>query len=550
MQSFIIKPILGLKTSVAPNDLSLFRELGPNIYAVHCVDGRNVDYSRTRNACSKSMGVSTWSNSATATTGYCLGIYELYDNANRTYWIFYGDNSSLGRIYRYNGSRDPVRISDVVGHGGAIEFAYNVMDFYSVIRYGSHLVLSDNAEHTPYCADFNDTALVKLISSEREVTPKYLESWQRRIFGANVTDLTNGDVSIVWSNTNPVPGTTCNFGTAGDPPANHLFIPNDDVITGIKALGRNACFVYSENSIHRIDYFGNYATPFGLMNVDSKQGATNHHSIVDAGGIHYFFNKNYGFCEFDGQRITPISYDIEDLVVTIRQTLYPHIIGAFVSNKNKIAWAVPLEGADAPNAILYYDLWNKIWEREDKVAHYIIPTTFGTNLTMNVFINDLGYATMADAGNLRMMDIITDTPETSLSNTDGKFYFSGGGADDSNSDTVPITGEGLWDGYRIEPIMDFNRPNDMDLLLEIWFDLHAVGNYSLYCHYRGGSTVGECLASSWKILDEVSCNSPSNAVVRLAETNRYHQIKWGADADNEPFSVSQIEFKYVPEGRY
>jgi hypothetical protein len=108
-----------------------------------------------------------------------------------------------------------------------------------------------------------------------------------------------------------------------------------------------------------------------------------------------------------------------------------------------------------------------------------------------------------------------------------------------------------WEGYRTEPIMPLPlQGNKRSLLLEIWFSIAALGNYSLYVYYRGGDTVGECETSGWTALAEVSCDTPSNAVCYLAENNRYHQIKWGTDAASEAFSVNAIEFKFVPQGEY
>ncbi|GAG09658.1 unnamed protein product, partial [marine sediment metagenome] len=88
------------------------------------------------------------------------------------------------------------------------------------------------------------------------------------------------------------------------------------------------------------------------------------------------------------------------------------------------------------------------------------------------------------------------------------------------------------------------------LLLEIWFNFVETGNYSLYVSHRSGDTVGECKGAAWVALPEVSCDDPANAVTRLAENNRFHQIKWGTDGANEAFVVNRIEFKYAPQGRY
>lgn len=547
MESFTIKPILGLNTSVAPNDPSLFQEISPGVYATYCVEGRNVDYTRTRNACAKSVGKTDWSNSAAATLEN-LGLFELYDGSNRTIWAFYAtEASSYGRVYRYDGSRDPVRISDVVGHSGAVEWAYNQTDLYSIIRYGNHMVFTDMGEHTPYCSDFDDTALSKLISSGTEYKFRYLESWQRRIVGA-YTAQTNGDLEIRWSSVNPVPGTTCTF-AAGDA----LFVPNDDPIVGIKKMGRNACYVYSEDSIHRLDYYGSYATPFGLTNVVASQGATNHHSIVDIGRVHYFFNKNLGFCEFMGAEIRPISLAIENWIRDIRFAYYGLIVGTFIPHTNELVWSVPLEGATANNAFLYYNRYNGTWRREDKAARFMSQAIVTTNMTWTKAISDLGYTTWSDAGNIRWVDTYSETPDIIFAAADGKLYLN----------TTEADNTAAWDGYRVEPIMDFGRPNDKDLLLEVWFDIVEAGDYSIYCWHRSGNTAAECANASWSThisaevgtaisttYFEVSANNPANAVWRFEKLGRFHQIKWGTDLANEPFVVSGIEFKYVPQGRY
>jgi hypothetical protein len=504
------------------------------VFATYCVDGRNVDYGRTRNACAKSAGTIAWSNSATADAQICLGIFELKDTSGTvTHWIFCGDNSSKGRIFRYDSSRDPVRISDVVGHAGATEFAFNTIDLYSVIRVGDYVVFADRGEHTPYCALDDATSFSKLVSGGTEFKFRYLANWQNRIIG--VYETTTGDTTdrleVRWSNLRPVPATSCTFGAT-----DVLYIPNDDGITGIKTMGRNACYIYCENSIIRMDYYPNYSIIFGLVPVVDNFGAVNHHCVVDAGNMHFFFNRDLGFCSFNGQTITPINYDIEDLASSIKSGYYSQIVGALAAFKNEIAWTVPIEGSSTSNAILYYNWVTNQWRREDKIAYYIYPATIGTDLTWTKLTTNLGYSTWTDLGNLRWSDLISEVPELMSANTDGHLYYTGG--------------ESTTDGYRIEPVMDFGRPNDKDLLEEIWFDLTDVGSYSLYCSYRGGSTVGECTSASWEALPEVSCNSPATAVIRLAKTNRFHQIKWGTDAASEPFTVAGIEFKYVPQGRY
>jgi len=163
MNSFYLYPILGLKTNVPYTDPSLLNFIGEGAAQAHCVDGRNIDFGRTRNACSKSEGRAKWSNTATASKSNCLGIFELYDGSNRVVWIVVWIVYD-GNVYRYDGSRDPGEIADA----GATAFASDATDFYSIIRYGDYMVFADRAEHTPYCSDHNDTNLVKLISSGTE----------------------------------------------------------------------------------------------------------------------------------------------------------------------------------------------------------------------------------------------------------------------------------------------------------------------------------------------------------------------------------------------
>jgi hypothetical protein len=310
-------------------------------------------------------------------------------------------------------------------------------------------------------------------------------------------------------------------------------------------MGKNACMVYTNDSINRLDYYVNYTNPFGFTTIIENQGFVNHHGIVDAGGMHFGFNKNYGFCRFDGSRNfpsggKPISYPIENWVRDIRSSTYPHIIGALHSFRNEICWTVALEGSTTPNAMLFYDYMQDTWRRKDFIAYYIAPIVISTDLTWTKLTTDLGATDWLSQGNLRWSDLVNETQDLSFSATNGKLYYHGTEGDDGSA----------LDGYRIEPVLDFGRPNDRDLLLEIWFNFVEIGDYSLYVYHRSGDTVGECKGAAWVALDEVSCNSPGNAVTRLADTNRFHQIKWGTDAAGEPFVVNKIEFKYEPEGRY
>jgi len=535
MESYIIYPILGLRTDVVPNDPMLFKQVMDG-HATHCVEGRNINFSRRRNTTAKSLGKYEWSNSAIGTPTACQGVYEQYDGTNRVIWIAYD-----GNVYRYDANRDPNEVADA----GATAFASGVNDFYSFITYGSYMVFSDWGEHTPYCSDYNDANLAKLVTSGTEYKARYLESFQRRIIGAFVTSgITSfGNISIIWTDANPVPGTSCTFGS-GDPPSNHLYLPVDDPIRGIKRMGRNQCFVYGSNSINRLDYYIDYTNPFGFTTVVENQGFEAHHSIVDVGGVHYGYNRNYGFCRYDGSNVFPsggypISYPIENVVSSIRDSGVPYIYGTLHKYRNEICWTVPIDGATAPNAMLFYNYLEDKWRRVDFECRCLSGAVLKSNLAWSG-LAALGYSTWEDFGSLRWADLYDETQDLIFSGTDGKLYYHGTEGDDGSD----------FDGYRVEPILDFGKPNDRSLLLEIWFNIVQTGNYNLYVHHRSGDTIGECLDSGWTALDEVSCNSPANAVTRTNKNARYHQIKWGTDAANEVFIINKIEFKYVSQGRY
>ena len=529
MDNFVLHPILGLKTNCPHTDPELFQWISERVARGHCVDGRNIDFNRIRNTCSKSEGMGEWSNDAVATPTTCNGIFELYDGTNRVIWMVYD-----GDVYRYDSSRDPQEVAD----SGPTAFASDAIDLYSFIRYGSYMVFADRAEHTPYCSDHNDANLVKLISSGTEFKFRYLESFARRIIGA-YSDQTNGHLEIRWSNANPTPNSDCVLAAA-----NQLFVPNDDTVTGIKKMGQNACYVYCEDSINRLDYYANYSSPFGFTTIVDGQGCTGHHSIINENGINYFHNRNLGFCMYDGGTVTPISRDIENWVRDIKLSSAPYIVGAANSYANELIWAVPLEAATTNNALLVYDYVENKWSRRDFAANYIAPIVRATNVTWTKLTTELGYTTWASLGDLRWADLMSETPAIAASATDGELYTL----------TTEENDGADYEGYRTEPALALGGLNKHSILKEIWFSVVTGGSFSIFVHYRSGDTEHELKNASWTILDEVSFDSPSDAVCRLnnlqMSSNRLHQIKWGTDAKSEQFGVNRIEFRFESEGQY
>ena len=546
MESFTIIPIGGLKTSVPEDDLTLMQIVSEGVAITNDVGGVNVDYQRSRNAANKSYGRAQWSASATTSTTNCLGLFSMTDSSdNLSQWIFAGDGGSgKGRVWRFNSSRAPQRVSSTsgAGHPGAVEWSDT--DLYCAIQYGDYMIFTDIQQSTtPYYSDYNDAKFTKMLNSGTEYKCKYLELFQNRIVIAN-TDQTNGDLEIRWSAALPT------LGSMAIAAGNQLFKSGNDSITGLKKFGPNACFIYGEDSVDRIDYYSSYLVPFGITNM-AGQGTVSYHSIVDIGPSHYLFNKSYGFCEYRGGSEFPyggraISDPIEDMINGISSNYYKLIVGTFLPSRNEIAWAVPLASASTNNAVLYYNIQSGSWRKEDKVAHYVDAWRSWTDFTWNDLIIALGGsgALWTAAGTDTWAKYTSERYDTLiLSNTDGQLYeYSSEG--DAGSD---------FDGYRIEPMLNFQK-NNKSVVNEIWFSIAERGTYSIDIYYRQGDNVGDVKAASWTALGSISTDNPSNAVVytpdSLHSAARYHQIKWGCDAAAEPFSVNSIQFRYVPEGRY
>ena len=96
LQRYVIYPILGTKTAVPADDPGLFTPFGAG-FATNDVGGQHFDLRKVRNACSKSDGYLKVNDTAvTGTTGFCQGMFELYDGSNRDQVFFYD-----GVGYRY-----------------------------------------------------------------------------------------------------------------------------------------------------------------------------------------------------------------------------------------------------------------------------------------------------------------------------------------------------------------------------------------------------------------------------------------------------------------
>ena len=528
MVEFKIIPILGRKTDVPADHYSLFKGEAEGVYLTHDVGGLNFDLVRKRGACSKSYGYVKWTPSATSMARLCLGLFELKVGSTTDHIIF-----DYGKCYVLDNTLAPVLTEDTA----QTTFAQGPDDLYSIIQVGDYMVFADHGEHTPYKWKSGDANLSKLIASGTEYKFRYIVPFQRRVIGL-YSDQANGDIEVRYSTDWPSTAITAlNF-----PSGNQLYIPNDDSIKGGATLGSDRCFIYCEDSINELIYFPDYETPFRLYTVVTGQGAVNHHSIVSVNNIHYFFNKNYGFCMYAGGKEfpaggRPISSDIEADVAGINADFYDVIVGAFVPYTDQIVWTVPASGEGAPNRLFFYNIRTGQWTFEDKAVKYVDAWTIYPYYTWNDFVEDLGGtgATWADAGSNTWTDYVSSRRRLVYANKDGYIYYHSG-------DT--LAGLPL-DGYRVEPICAFGDPKRRKLLKEIWFDIGFAGSYSIDVYHRMGDTAAEVEAQDWTLLGAISCDSPKVPALRnFAKSARLHQIKWGTDLGSEFFQVGGITFKF------
>ncbi len=530
--NFKIIPILGRKTSVPPDDPTLFRQLDQNTFLTHDTGGVNFDLARKKQACSKSYGSVQWSNSANAQATKTMGLFELYDGTNRDHIIF--DN---GLCYIYDSSLDPQPMADA----GSTTFANSNEDLYSIIKVGAYMVFTDRGGHTPYKWANGDANLTKLIASGTEYKFRWLVNFQRRVIGI-YSDQANGDIDIRWSTAWP----TTAIGSLNFPATNQLYVPNDDSLVGGATMGSDRCFLYSEDSIQQLIYMPDYETPFRCYTVVPKQGCTGHHSIVNLGDRHFLFNRNYGFCEYRGGTVfpygVPISADIETELQNINPDYYNLIIGTYIPLSREVVWSVPFSGDSFCDTLLFYNVDTKQWRTEDKSMRYIDSWRMYASYTWNDLIAELGGtgAIWSDAGSNTWAYYASQRQRLVYSNTDGHLHYRA---------SEGLNGEAI-DGYRVEPIMDFGDPISKKLLSEIWFGIGYSGNFSIDVYHRAGNTVGELVLEDWDSIGSISCNSPDPPVIYTSKNNRYHQIKWGTNLADEKFEVNWIDFKYELQGGY
>jgi len=533
MQSFKIIPILGLKNSVPQDDPSLFKIVDKwgKIAMTHDTDGINVTYTRERNAVSKAYGYQEWSNTANAQATRCMGLFELYDGTHRDHCFW--DN---GKFYVYDNSYDP---ADKTASG--VTHANDDNDLYSIIQFGDYVIWADMAETTPYKWKNGDANATKLIQSGTEYKFRYLEEFQGRIIGA-YSDQTNGDLEIRWTDRLPT-WATLDFGAS-----NQAYKPDTtDPITGIKKITQNACMLYGEESMARIEYYPSGDTPFVLRTTVFGHGPVNHHSIVAVGSEHYFFHKQYGFVRYQGETEypyggKPISEDIEDTISAIDTDYYTNIVGVFVPITREIVWTIPLSDIANPTHLLFYNVNTGQWRMEEKAMRYIDTWQLYPSYTWAQFVAELGGAT-ADwtaASSDTWAKYTTQYQRLAYANTDGRLYIQTGDDYDGSA----------FEGYRVEPIFDFGERLRMDRVVEVWLEVTQQVDVDVNFYWRGGATVAEVIGKAWESIGSINCNNPAAAVLYMDKTDRLHQFKWGTDGAAEGYEADGLIFKYIEQGIY
>lgn len=632
MQYFKIMPVLGRKTDVPADDPSMFKPVSEGVFATHDPDGYNFSLVRKRNACTKSLGTTKWSNSATGQATKCLGMHELRVGVTTIDHIL-ADN---GKLYAYDSSLNPNEITytvvaftsggtdtptlgaevtqgsatgtlayytvtsgswaggDAAGNlyivdidetGGAwgagqvgqtspavadlctssgadtpLTLANNDQDLYSIITVGDYAVIADRGENVPLIWKSDYRSVRKLIDYDDAGTYtdykfRYLQYFLRSIFGF-YSDQANGDIEIRWTDALPTLGAAVEF-----PSANILYCPNDDPITGARLLGSDKCMVYCRDSVNHLVSFPDYTKPFRIFTAVANQGAAGHHSIVPVGNVHYLFNRNYGFCVYDGgPTIQPVSQAIEPDIEDIEVDAYKNIVGVFLKITRQVAWAVPADGSSTPNQIWFYNIDTGDWTIEKSLSgvsgiadengngfRYIDSWRLYSTLDWGDFqeqISGKDYVTSewGDAGASKWSDYTAMRERLVMCGTDGELFFHG---------SESIGDEGNLLSWRYTPVMDFGIARHRKLVKEIWVDLCRTESFDLQFQFRTGDTLGEVLDATWASYGSLSHDSPSPAVLRnTARSGKLFQIRFGSSGDSQVYQVSGLAFGFDVQEKY
>lgn len=85
LNEFSIKPILGMKTNVPANSLSMFFTTSNGLILTYASDGVNFDLNRKKMLCNKSIGYTGWGGGITVSESeyFYLDVDSLDDSTKR-----------------------------------------------------------------------------------------------------------------------------------------------------------------------------------------------------------------------------------------------------------------------------------------------------------------------------------------------------------------------------------------------------------------------------------------------------------------------------------
>ena len=499
------------------------------------------------------------------------------------------------------------------GVASSTTFATDPVDLYSMIRIGGYVAFTDRAESIPHKWKNGDQSLTPLDAtggvSGAGYKFRYLVSFARRVIGLYCTNDTGApDLSIRWSSSWPSTSiANLNFSAA-----DQLYVPNDDPIVGGATMGHNKCFIYCEDSIQQLVYYPNYDSPFQCFTVVPQIGAINHHSIINLGNRHLFFNRNEGFMEYHGTgEPVSISKDIDTDILGMIRDNANLIVGTYVPAMRCAVWTVPMLSSSTPNRLLFYNIDTKQWTWEDKTMRYVDCWQGYSSYTWIDLIRDLGG-----------MNKSTGTADTDLTNN-----LKDSGADFVTTDGVIVGDEvfNLTDGtYGVATAVsatavtmaaDIFPDGDENYAIGVgatwadaggrsWSYYTSLAEYLAYANTDGhlynhsgevdlttadldGHRIEPIMSFGnekrkdllkevwfqfayygthsidiyWRGGDTVAevTNEAWTSIGSIAlnsdkptvfpgRSARLHQIKWGTDSDSEYFEVTGITFKYDEQG--
>jgi hypothetical protein len=129
--------------------------------------------------------------------------------------------------------------------------------------------------------------------------------------------------------------------------------------------------VFCQRAIYRMRYV-NIPDIFEFDRIARGRGAISPGAVADHGGVSYFIDED-GLYQTDGETVAPIGHGKVDVEIlrrlnkaaagTIESSVFP--------DKSVVIWALPLDGAAAPNALLMYAWKDGRFSLADISASYI-----------------------------------------------------------------------------------------------------------------------------------------------------------------------------------